>query len=99
MQTAGGIVDIPVKKDAVIGIEQDLSDRRAGAFRHHAIDHAFAFRHPGARKPHLNRLQNLRLFYETSYTNFAKSKETLFIHLSLVANTLAYTCNQRLSVS
>jgi hypothetical protein len=35
-------VDVAVEERAVIGIVHDLPDGRAGAFRHHAVDHAFA---------------------------------------------------------
>jgi len=47
-----GVMDIAVKEFSVVGIEHDLPDGRAGALRHHAVNHAFAFRHPGAGKPH-----------------------------------------------
>ena len=52
VQAAGGIMDVAVEKRAMIRIIHDLANRRTGAFRHHAVDHAFAFRHPGAGKPH-----------------------------------------------
>jgi hypothetical protein len=47
-----GVMDVAVEEPAMVGIEHDLADGRAGALGHHAVDHAFAFRHPGAGKPH-----------------------------------------------
>ncbi len=52
VHAAGRIVDVSVKKDPVVRVIHDLTDRRAGAFRHHAVDHAFTLCHPGAGKPH-----------------------------------------------
>ena len=61
VQPLFGVVDIPVVETAVIGIVHDLPNRRASALRHHAINHAFAFRHPCAGKSHMaNTLQTNR---------------------------------------
>ena len=46
------VVDVAVVEPAVIRIEQDLPDRRTGAFRHDAIDHALALGHPCSGKSH-----------------------------------------------
>jgi hypothetical protein len=51
-----GVVDVAVEERAVVGVVHDLADGRAGAFRHHAVDHAFARRHPGSGKAHCRRL-------------------------------------------
>src|SRR5690606_38398253 len=60
VQAVGRVMDVAVEKASVVGEEHDLADGRAGAFRHHAIDHAFAFRHPGAWKSHLARVSSSR---------------------------------------
>ena len=52
VHTTRRIVDIPIKKGAVIGVIHDLTDGRAGAFRDDPIDHTFAFGHPSAGKTH-----------------------------------------------
>ena len=56
VQPIGGVVDVAVKEAAMIRVIKDLPDRRAGAFRHHPIDDAFALGHPGAWKAHICRL-------------------------------------------
>ncbi len=52
VQALGRVVDVAIVEPAVVGIEHDLADGRTGAFRHHPVDHAFAFRHPGSRETH-----------------------------------------------
>jgi hypothetical protein len=52
VHAGGGIVNVTVEKDAVIGVKHDLADGGAGAFRHNPIHNALALGHPRARKPH-----------------------------------------------
>ena len=56
-----GIVDIAVKKFAIVTIEHDLPNRRARAFGHHTIDDTLTFRHPGSWKSHIS--CSLRAFW------------------------------------
>ena len=47
------IMDIAVEKHAVIRIIHDLTNGRAGTFRHHAVHDTFTFGHPGSGKTHV----------------------------------------------
>src|SRR6056300_1150585 len=70
VQSMGGIVNVPIKELSMIGIIQDLTDGRAGAFWHHAINHAFAFGHPGSRKSHFVMLRRfVGVLYAKFYVN------------------------------
>jgi hypothetical protein len=59
VHAALGVVDVAVEERAVVAVIHDLADGRAGAFRHHAVDHAFARCHPGAGKTHVSPASNL----------------------------------------
>jgi hypothetical protein len=75
-------VDVTVEKLAMIGIEHDLANGRTGAFRHHAIDHAFAFRHPGSGKTHTRTppfAPVIGLFTRLGVNVGEKTKKTVFI--------------------
>ena len=48
VQPFGAVVDIAIKKAAMIGVEHDLPDGRTRTFGHNAVRHAFAFGHPGS---------------------------------------------------
>ena len=58
------IMNIAVEKPPVIRKKQDLPNRGTCAFGDHAIDQAFALRHPGAWKSHtyLNSGRSLQNF-------------------------------------
>jgi hypothetical protein len=63
----------------MIGIEHDLTDGRASAFRHHAVHDAFAFGHPGAGKTHVETASNAGRSDVPLTQRPQKSKEKLFI--------------------
>jgi hypothetical protein len=74
-----GIVDITFEKFAMIGIIHDLTDRRAGTFWHHAVDHAFGLSHPSSGATHIARPHFLRGAVNVSTAFTQKSKEIMFI--------------------
>jgi len=74
MQPLGGIVNIAIEKTAMVGIKHNLPDGRAGAFRHHPVDHAATFGHPGAGKAHARRLLLPAGFSGPSFVGATKPK-------------------------
>ena len=83
----------PSKKATVIGVEHDLADCRAGAFRHHTVHHAFALGHPGARKAHATTASALPICGQIgcpACTCFAKKSKSMpgFQYRAAINHTL-----------
>ncbi len=81
VQAGRRIMDVTVKESPMIGVEHDLPDRRAGAFRHHAIDSRFRFLSSKYRENPLN-LASIACLIPCIYgvakiIHGKKSKETL----------------------
>ena len=54
VQTVCCIMDITIKKRAVIRIIHDLADGRARTLWYHAVHHALTFGHPRSGKAHIS---------------------------------------------
>jgi hypothetical protein len=69
-------MNVAIEELSMVRKVHDLPDGRAGAFRHHPVDDAFAFGHPGSWKTHAKLPSKDNLHKCNSCTNIAAIKQT-----------------------